>query len=59
MNKTDLEKGISVLNNYVFDNVNYIEANKKELSSVVISSLEEETESVRKCVKLLEALKEV
>ena len=59
MNKTDLEKGIKALNDLVIENVNYIEGNKKELSSVVISSLEEETESLRKCIRVLEALKEV
>ena len=59
MNKTDLEKGIKALNDLVIENVNYIEGNKKELSSVVIDSLNEETESLRKCIKVLEALKEV
>ena len=59
MNKTDLEKGIKALNDLVIENVNYIEGNKKELSSVVIDSLNEETESLRKCIRVLEALKEV
>ena len=59
MNKTDLEKGIKVLNDLVIENVNYIEGNKKELSSVVIDSLHEETESLRKCIRVLEAFKEV
>ena len=59
MNKTDLEKGIKALNDLVIENVNYIEGNKKELSSVVIDSLEEETESLRKCIRVLEVMKEV
>ena len=53
-----IDTALKVLNEKVFENVNYLEANK-DLPDVIVKSIEEETEDVRAVIKFLENLKEM
>lgn len=48
-----IDTAIKVLNDKVFENVNYLASNK-DLPEVVVSSIEEETEDVKNVIRLLE-----
>jgi len=48
---------LKILNEKVFENVNYLASNK-DLPEMIVSSIEEETEDVKKVVQVLETIKE-
>lgn len=53
-----IDTALKVLNDKVFENVNYLASNK-DLPDMIVSSIEEETENVRAVIKLLENFKEM
>ena len=52
-----IDTALKILNDKVFENVNYLASNK-DLPEMIVSSIEEETEDVKKVVQVLETIKE-
>ena len=53
-----IDTALKILNDKVFENVNYLASNKG-LPDMIVSSIEEETEDVKTVIKFLENLKEM
>ena len=51
-----IDTALKILNDKVFENVNYLASNK-DLPEVIVSSFEEETANLNKVIKVLEDIK--